>query len=54
MTETTRHASPLPQTTPREQRLAFATVDAAPRTRDRPRFPGWRWVAVATGFPMRA
>jgi hypothetical protein len=41
-----------PQTLPRPQRAAPAELDTAPATRERRLFPGWRWVAVALGFPI--
>ena len=41
-----------PQTLPRPQIAAPAELDTAPATRERRRFPGWRWVAVALGFPI--
>jgi hypothetical protein len=58
------NASPLPQTPPRspsprrdpgQLRTAHAGpvgLDAAPGTRKRRLFPGWRWVAVAVAFPI--
>ena len=41
-----------PQTLPRPQRAAPAELDTAPATRERPRFPGWRWMAVWPAFPV--
>ena len=41
-----------PQTLPRPQRAAPAELDTAPATRERPRFPGWRWMAVWPAFPI--
>ena len=41
-----------PQTLPRPQRAAPAELDTAPGTRERPRFPGWRWMAVWPAFPI--
>ena len=41
-----------PQTLPRPQRAAPAELDTAPATRERPRFPGWRWMAVWLAFPV--
>ena len=60
MTGTTRSAAPLPETPPRPQtlhrdptaRAASVPLDVPPGTRTRPRFPGWRWVAVALAFPV--
>ena len=42
-----------PQTLPRPQRAAPAELDTAPATRERPRFPGWRWMAVCARLPGR-
>ena len=41
-----------PQTLPRPQRAAPAELDTAPATRERRRFPGWRWMAVWLAFPI--
>jgi hypothetical protein len=41
-----------PQTLPRPQRAALVELDTTPAARERRRFPGWRWVAVALGFPI--
>ena len=41
-----------PETLPRPQRAAPAELDTAPATRERPRFPGWRWMAVWPAFPL--
>jgi hypothetical protein len=40
------------QTLPRPHRTAPAELDAAPETRERRLFPGWRWVTVAVAFPI--
>jgi hypothetical protein len=42
----------MPQTLPPPQRAAPAEPDTAPGTRKRPRFPGWRWMAVWPAFPI--
>jgi hypothetical protein len=64
MTNPTRDASPLRQVLPRpptpgrdpgQRKTARAgpdAVDAAPVTRARRVFPGWRWVAVGVAFPI--
>ena len=41
-----------PQTLPRPQRAAPPELDTATATRERPRFPGWRWLAVWPAFPI--
>jgi len=41
-----------PNTVPRPPRPAPVELDTAPATRERRIFPGWRWVAVALGFPI--
>ena len=41
-----------PHTVPRPQHPAPVELDTAPATRERRIFPGWRWVAVALGFPI--
>jgi hypothetical protein len=52
MTDITRDTSSLPQTPRRPHRAAPVEPDAAPGKRERRRFPGWRWVAVAVAFPI--
>jgi len=52
MTDATRDAALPAQTAPRPDRAAAAELDAAAGARDRPRLPGWRWVAVALAFPI--
>jgi hypothetical protein len=41
-----------PEILPRPRRAAAVELDTAPATHERRLFPGWRWVAVALGFPI--